>query len=258
MDMSALLDQVLVFLFTFTANLFASVSGGGAGFVQFPLLILMGLPFATALGTHKVAVVFLGIGALAKKNKSNQYTIDKAVGLAMLLLGCPAVVAGTLIVINVPTHAAELTVGFVTIAMGLYTLFKRSFGAQGLAHRSHVRFAVGCLLIILVGMFSGSLSSGAGLFATMTLTLVFGLELKRAILHTMIFVATIWNAVGAFTVGAVTAIYWAWIPVMIIASFTGAYVGTSLLMKLPVGKVRVIFSLVAILSGCLLIYTAQH
>ena len=257
MDTSALIDQILVFAFTFTANLFASVSGGGAGFVQFPLLILMGLPFATALGTHKVAVVFLGIGALAKK-KSNNYAIDKAVALAMLFIGCPAVVAGTLIVINVPTHAAELTVGFVTIAMGVYTLFKRGFGAQGLEHRSKLRFTVGCLLIVLVGMFSGSLSSGAGLFATMTLTLVFGLELKRAILHTMIFVATIWNAVGAFTVGAVTAIYWAWIPVMIVASFTGAYVGASLLMKLPVGKVRVIFSLVAILSGCLLIYTAEH
>ena len=94
MDTSALIDQILVFAFTFTANLFASVSGGGAGFVQFPLLILMGLPFATALGTHKVAVVFLGIGALAKK-KSNNYAIDKAVALAMLLIGCPAVVAGT-------------------------------------------------------------------------------------------------------------------------------------------------------------------
>ena len=128
MDTSALIDQILVFAFTFTANLFASVSGGGAGFVQFPLLILMGLPFATALGTHKVAVVFLGIGALAKK-KSKHYAIDKAVALAMLFIGCPAVVAGTLIVINVPTHAAELTVGFVTIAMGVYTLLKRGFGA---------------------------------------------------------------------------------------------------------------------------------
>lgn len=54
MDISAILDQVFVFTFTFVANLFASVSGGGAGFVQFPFLILMGLPFATALGTHKL------------------------------------------------------------------------------------------------------------------------------------------------------------------------------------------------------------
>ena len=106
MDTSALIDQILVFIFTFTANLFASVSGGGAGFVQFPLLILMGLPFATALGTHKVAVVFLGIGALAKK-KSNKFAIDKKIALVMILVGCPAVVAGTLIVINVPSHAAS-------------------------------------------------------------------------------------------------------------------------------------------------------
>lgn len=253
---SEVVDQVIIFFFTFVANLFASVSGGGAGFVQFPLLILMGLPFATALGTHKVAVVFLGIGALAKKKKT-AITLDKAVALVMLLIGCPAVVAGTLIVINVPSHAAELTVGIITIIMGIYTLLKRGFGSKDLPERSVLRFIIGCLLIVLVGLFSGSLSSGAGLFATLTLTMVFGLELKRAIFHTMVFVATIWNAVGAFTVGAVTAIYWAWIPTMIVAAFTGAYVGTSLLIKLPVEKVRIIFSMVAILSGVLLVYTSM-
>ncbi len=255
MDQSAIIDQIIVFAFTFTANLFASVSGGGAGFVQFPLLILMGLPFATALGTHKVAVVFLGIGALAKK-KSNKYAIDKTIGLVMLLVGCPAVVAGTLIVINVPTKAAEITVGLVTIAMGIYTLLKKGFGSEGVEHISKTRFAIGVLLIVLVGLFSGSLSSGAGLFSTLTLTLVFGLELKRAIYHTMVFVATIWNAVGAITVGAVTAIHWQWIPAMIVAAFLGAFLGTALLLKMPTEKVRIVFSMVAILSGVLLMYTA--
>lgn len=252
---SEVIDQVIIFIFTFLANLFASVSGGGAGFVQFPLLILMGLPFATALGTHKVAVVFLGIGALAKKKQST-ISLDKAVAWVMIIIGCPAVVAGTLIVINVPSQIAELTVGFMTVAMGIYTLLKRGFGSQDRPERSTLRFITGCILIALVGLLSGSLSSGAGLFATLTLSMVFGLELKRAIFHTMVFVATIWNAVGAFTVGALTAIHWVWIPTMIIAAFTGAYVGTSLLLKLPVEKVRLIFSLVSILSGVLLIYTA--
>ena len=72
----------------------------------------------------------------------------------------------------------------------------------------------------------------------------------------MVFVATIWNAVGAITVGAVTSIYWQWVPVMIIAVFMGSFLGTSLLFKLPVEKVRIIFSCVAILSGVLLVYTA--
>lgn len=250
-----IVDQLIIFVFTFVANLFASVSGGGAGFVQFPLLILMGLPFATALGTHKVAVVFLGIGALAKK-KNTAITLDKSVAWVMLLIGCPAVVAGTIIVISVPSQAAELTVGIITIMMGIYTLLKRGFGSKDMPERSLLRFVIGCILIVIVGMFSGSLSSGAGLFATLTLTMVFGLELKRAIFHTMVFVATIWNAVGAVTVGALTAIHWIWIPTMIVAAFTGAYVGTSLLIKLPVEKVRIIFSLVAILSGILLVYTS--
>lgn len=255
--LSEITDQITVFAFTFTANLFASVSGGGAGFVQFPLLILMGLPFATALGTHKVAVVFLGIGALAGK-KNNSAPIDRKIAAVMIFLGCPAVVSGTLIVINVPTQAAEFTVGIITILMGIYTLFKKSFGASEAEEISSKRFIAGCLLIVLTGMFSGSLSSGAGLFSTLTLTAVFGLELKRAIFHTMVFVATIWNGVGAVTVGALTAIHWSWVPAMIIASFTGALLGTKLLFILPVATVRIIFSCVSVLSGILLLCTSMQ
>ncbi len=247
-----IINQIILFVFSFLANLFASVSGGGAGFVQFPLLIFMGLPFATALGTHKVAVVFLGIGAIAKQ-KSNFAILDKRIALIMLLAGAPAVVAGTLIVINIPTQIAEFVLGIITVGSGIYTFFKKGFGTTNQQDLSTTRIIVGTLFIILVGMFSGSLSSGAGLFATLTLVMIFKLDLKKAIFHTMVFVATIWNAIGAITVGALTAIYWQWVPAMIIASFTGAFVGTMLLFKLPVKIVRIIFSLVSIASGILLI-----
>lgn len=250
-------DEIILFAVSFAANLFASVSGGGAGFVQFPLLIIMGLPFAAALGTHKVAVVFLGVGALAKKclNKT-PFALDRQISLIMIFIGCPSVVMGTLIVINVPAHAAEITLGIITVASGIYTLVKKQFGSQPLEHRSLTRTLLGTLAIILIGLFSGSLSSGAGLFSTLSLVMIFGLELKRAILHTMVFVATLWNAVGAVTIGSVTAIYWPWVPLLIIATFTGSFVGTTLLIKLPVKAVRIIFSLVAMGSGLTLIYAA--
>ncbi len=255
--MTDLLDEIILFAVSFAANLFASVSGGGAGFVQFPLLIIMGLPFAAALGTHKVAVVFLGLGALTKKitNKS-AFALDKQVALIMLIIGCPAVVAGSLIIIAVPAQIAEIILGVITIASGIYTLVKKQFGAQPLAQRSRQRVVLGSLAILLIGLFSGSLSSGAGLFSTLSLVLIFGLELKRAILHTMVFVATLWNAVGAVTIGAVTAIYWPWVPLLIAATFSGSFIGTALLIKLPVTIVRVIFSLVAIGSGITLIAAA--
>lgn len=68
MVVEEIVNQSLLFLVTFVANLFASVSGGGAGFIQFPMLILLGLPFATALGTHKVAVVFWELEPCPKKD----------------------------------------------------------------------------------------------------------------------------------------------------------------------------------------------
>lgn len=257
MDINNILDQIYIFAFTFVSNLFAAVSGGGAGLVQFPFLILMGLPFPVALGTHKLAVVFSGVATLVRKRKEHSnYSIDKAAACAMIFAGCPAVILGTLIAVIAPSHIAETAVGLVTIAMGCYSFSQKDLGKRSLTYRSPLRLTIGYLLIFVLGVFSGSLSSGTGLFVTMVFILVFGLELKRAILHTMIFVSMLWCAVGAFTVGALTSIYWQWLPTMIIAAFSGAYLGTTLLFKIPRNKIRLIFSIVAILSGVLLIYTA--
>ncbi|MEF1339048.1 sulfite exporter TauE/SafE family protein, partial [Vibrio rotiferianus] len=49
------LDTLTLFFGSLVANTLASLSGGGAGLLQFPLLIFLGLPFSVALGTHKVA-----------------------------------------------------------------------------------------------------------------------------------------------------------------------------------------------------------
>lgn len=252
-----ILRQSILFIVSFAANLFASVSGGGAGFVQFPLLILLGLPFATALGTHKVAVVFLGVGALLRKRRSGgRFVFDRQVALIMTLLGAPAVVMGSLIIIKIPSHIAEVVLGVITIAAGIYSFFKKSFGSVSDPNRSALRLLAGSLAVILIGLFSGSLSSGAGLFATMTLVGIFRLDLKSAILHSMVFVATLWNAIGAVTVGMATSIHWHWIPVMVVATLMGSYLGTTLLIKLPVKRVKLIFSMVAVLSGLMLIYAA--
>ncbi|HSH84442.1 MAG TPA: TSUP family transporter, partial [Guyparkeria sp.] len=61
-----LADQIILFVIALIANLFSAFSGGGAGLIQLPVLIFLGLPFAIALATHKVASVALGIGATVR------------------------------------------------------------------------------------------------------------------------------------------------------------------------------------------------
>src|SRR5690606_26478482 len=56
-------QQLLLFIASLTANTLSALAGGGAGLLQLPLLLFLGLGFASALVTHKIASVALGVGA---------------------------------------------------------------------------------------------------------------------------------------------------------------------------------------------------
>ena len=61
---------IVLFVIAFLANTFSALAGGGAGLIQFPALIFLGLSFQVALATHKVASVALGVGATAARREA--------------------------------------------------------------------------------------------------------------------------------------------------------------------------------------------
>ncbi|MDA3868748.1 MAG: sulfite exporter TauE/SafE family protein, partial [Gammaproteobacteria bacterium] len=42
-------EQILIFTLSLVANTFSALSGGGAGLIQLPVLIFLGLPFGVAV-----------------------------------------------------------------------------------------------------------------------------------------------------------------------------------------------------------------
>ncbi len=82
-----LFQQSLLFVVSLIANLFSALAGGGAGLLQLPALLFLGLPFGVALATHKVASVFLGLGATARHLKSS--TFDWKFSAFILAMGLP-------------------------------------------------------------------------------------------------------------------------------------------------------------------------
>lgn len=66
------ISTLFLFFGSLIANTLASLAGGGAGLLQFPLLIFLGLPFGVALATHKLASVALGLGAAYTHLKSGK------------------------------------------------------------------------------------------------------------------------------------------------------------------------------------------
>ena len=70
------MEYILLFFISFLSNLFSAFSGGGAGIIQLPaILLLYEISFPVALATHKISTVLLGVGASIKffeKNKPDK------------------------------------------------------------------------------------------------------------------------------------------------------------------------------------------
>ncbi len=221
------MEHLTLFIISFFANLFSAFSGGGAGLVQLPALIFLGLSFGTALATHKVASVALGIGATLRHLKEER--LERQFALFILITGVPGVVVGASIILQIPDRIAEISLGFLTLGLGLYSLVKRELGQQySPMHRDRTGHLIGGGGLFFIGILNGSLTSGTGLFVTLWLVQWFGLDYRRAVSYTLILVGMFWNGAGAATLGILGDIYWPWLPVLLVGSLLGGYCGAHL------------------------------
>ena len=92
----SLYKSISIFFISFFSNTFSAVSGGGAGLLQLPALILFGVRYYQALASHKLATVALGLGGSLRNYKS--LNNDIFVDLQILIFGLTGVIFGALIV----------------------------------------------------------------------------------------------------------------------------------------------------------------
>ena len=221
------MEQFTLFVISLLANLFSAFSGGGAGLVQLPALIFLGLPFSVALATHKVASVALGVGATLRHLREG--SLERQFVIYMLLAGVPGVVIGASLILRVPDRMATLALGVLTLGLSLYSLMSPSLGQDYRpAHRNRQGYLLGGVGLFLIGILNGSLTSGTGLFVTLWLVRWFGLDYRRAVAHTLVMVGVFWNGSGALTLGVLGDVRWEWVPVLLAGSLLGGYLGAHL------------------------------
>ncbi len=248
-----LLDQLLLFLISLIANLFSAFAGGGAGLIQFPVLIFLGLPFGVALATHKVASVALGIGATLRHWREKN--LEGRFSLFILATGLPGVVLGATVILAVPGRIAQVLLGLLTIGLGVYSWFNRKLGQEHQPRNRHGRgMAIGGFGLFAVGFLNGSLTSGTGLFCTLWLVRWFGLDYKRAVAYTLVLVGLFWNGMGAVTLGVLGEIRWSWLPALLAGSLIGGYLGAHLAIAKGNLWIKRAFEIVTILVGIKLLF----
>lgn len=246
------LSQVLLFFISLLANVFSAFSGGGAGLIQLPALIFLGLPFGIALATHKVASVALGLGATVRHLRED--SLERRFALFILATGLPGVITGASIILEVPGRWAEIALGILTAGLGIYSFCNKGLGqVHRPAHRDLHGYLVGGLLLYLIGALNGSLTSGTGLFVTLWLVRWFGLDYKRAVAYTLILVGIFWNGVGAATLGILGEIRWSWLPALLLGSLLGGYIGAHLAITRGNRWIKRVFEIITLLVGSKLI-----
>ncbi len=244
--------HLLLFAVSLVANIFSAFAGGGAGLLQFPILIFLGLPFGVALATHKIASVALGVGATVRNLREG--SLDGRLTLFILLFGLPGVIAGASFILFVPDRSAEIALGMLTVGLGLYSVLKPSLGQEARPMpQQGWRFAVGGGVLFLIGILNGSLTSGTGLFVTLWLVGWFGLDYKRAVAHTLVLVGLFWNGGGAITLAILGDPQWLWLPVLLLGSLLGGYVGAHLAITQGNRWIKRVFEVITLLVGAKLI-----
>ncbi|WP_319381009.1 sulfite exporter TauE/SafE family protein [Thiomicrorhabdus sp.] len=250
-----LFDQGILFLVSLVANLFSALAGGGAGLLQLPALLFLGLPFGVALATHKVASVFLGLGATARHMKSS--SLNWRFAVFILLAGLPGVVVGASWILQVDDRLAQGLLGLLTLGLGIYSWFKPELGrVEQLQNRDFRGYLIGFVALFAIGALNGSLTSGTGLFVTLWLVRWFGLDYKSAVAYTLVLVGIFWNGSGALTLGIIGEIEWNWLPALILGSLIGGYLGAHFAIVKGNLLVKRSFEVVTVLVGLSLLVKA--
>ena len=241
-------SQLVLGIISFFSNFISALSGGGAGLIQLPALLFLGLPFSKALATHKVASVALGIGASIPHVKRSTVQINFA--FLILITGIPGVLLGAYTSFILPGNFSTTLLGLLTLFLSFYSIKQKHLGSSNQKLSiNKLRVIIGSFGLFIIGFLNGYLSSGTGLFVTIWMIKIFNLSFSIAVAYTLILVGIFWNGIGALSLGLTGNIVWSYIPVLILGSIIGGYFGAYFSIIKGSKFIKVVFELVSFSVG---------
>ena len=247
-----MLDYIYLFLISLISNIFSAFSGGGAGVIQLPaILLLFDIAFINALAVHKIATVALGIGATSKF--VTKVAFDIPLISKFLMIGIPGVIIGANVISLADENYARMLLGILISSIGLYSIFKKGFGEE-IINIKNSKKILGLILIFISALLNGSLSAGTGLIFTMILISCYGMDYRKAIAYTLIVVGLFYNAIGAIALGVITDINWDILPALFIGSLLGGYIGAKISLSKNNRTIKIVYQIITISVGMSLIY----
>jgi uncharacterized membrane protein YfcA len=159
----------------FSASVFSSAIGtlvGGSSLVSIPLLILLGLPPHTAIGTDRFGTI--GIGAAGLYSFHRQGMVDYRLAF---IAGIPCLIGafiGANLALQISPELLKKCIVALTVILLIVVAANPRLGVA-VAKRPITpgRYVLGVFLSLLVGIYGGFYGGGAATFLSYTMILVF-------------------------------------------------------------------------------------
>ncbi len=244
------MTAVVLALIGVAAGLLGSLMGVGGGVIVVPALSeLYGVPFREAVAVSLVVIVANASASSAAYVERG--ASDLRVGVVLELATVTGAILGSSLAGLAPVRTLKLLFAAVAIysAVSLWLRRHGTSEAQVVGGYEVRRWGPGLAVSTAAGALSGLLGVGGGVFKMPAMTLAMGLPFKVAA-ATSNFMIGVTAAAGAY-------VYWGRGEVnaelaapVVVGTFLGARLGSSLLARLPAKRLQVAFAgLLAFLGG---------
>jgi uncharacterized membrane protein YfcA len=244
-----ILNMGISFIAGIAAGFMAAVTAG-AGILNIPVLIFLGLPANSAIATNALATMGVIASSLPKYYKAKK--VRMAVGLKLTPLAIIGGFIGAKALVRTDASALETVVGVLLLLLIPVILLNPKKGLKVVKEgRDMVVF--GYVLYFAIMVYAGFLGAGAGVFAMYTLVYFFGMTYLQA--KSTISVPGIFLTLTTFTVFLLHGLvnFELGIP-MTIGSYIGGAWGAQAALKKGDKWVRLLFVIVVILSAIKLLF----
>jgi uncharacterized protein len=243
----------LKFPFLFSAGLAAGLidsMAGGGGLITIPVLLGLGMPPQTALGTNKLQGAFGSGSAMLHFARAGAVNLrDCATGVAWTAVGA---VLGTMAVQTLDPAFLRKAIPVLLIAIALFLLFSPRLGMADVRERME-KNPFFLLFGLSIGFYDGFFGPATGTFWAMAFVLFLGFNLTRA---------TAWTKVMNFTSNLVSLVFFlangfVSLPegiVMGLGQFAGARVGARLVISRGSRFIRPVFIAVVLAVSAKLLW----
>lgn len=218
----------------------------GGGMLSIPGLMLIGLPPSSAIATNNLCISSSITSAFRYHQSSiiQRYRI-----LPFLLLDFMGGIVGSKLLLYIDEQILQRVFGAVCVGLALVFALNKTGTSK---NRSRAYDLIGLLAMFLTGIFAGLFGTGGGFFTVYILSYFYGMTVIEANANAKLI--SLGGAVSPILIFLHAGIinFNAGIPLMV-GSAVGGYIGAHTAIKKGDAKVKMIFTIIVLISGTKLI-----